>query len=73
MLNAKLLTKFFDNLILEWSTIIYDDCFRDSISTDEVIQDELRNLFAIGEGEGYGLHPFSELFSGGYYELVAIR
>lgn len=44
-----------------------------SILTDEVIQDELRKLFSSGEGEGYGLHPFDEVFGGSYFELVATR
>lgn len=72
MLDAKLLTKFFNILIFKRFAIIYDDKFRNSIANNKIVQDEFRNIFPSGEGEWNGLHSLGELFCGSYYEFMTI-
>jgi hypothetical protein len=68
----ELFTKLINILILERSPIISDDRIGDSISANDIIQDERRDLF-IGHGcQRDNFNPLCEIFCGCYDELMPI-
>ena len=62
-----------DFLILKWAAIISNYGLRDTIPTDDIIQDKSRNLFSGNVCHRNGFNPLRKVLSGSNNELVSIR
>ena len=64
MLNLELFTEISDYRVIEISTIVCDDSLRDTITTNQVMLDELCHHILGNRSKGGNLNPLREVING---------
>lgn len=73
MLNMKFIINMADFLIPKWAAIIGNYGLRDTIPTDDTVQDKIRDLCVGNVCHTNGFNPLRKVLSGSDDEFVAIR
>lgn len=72
VLDMEFLVELADFLVFKWEAIIYDYGLKDSIPTNDVVKDELRNLYASNVGHRNSFNPLGKVFGHNNDEFMTI-
>ena len=73
MLYFELLAELSDHLVIQIGTVVCNDSFRDAVSTDQVMPNELCHDVLGYCGVGSCLNPLREVINGNQDEAVSVR
>ena len=73
MLDFEILTQLFHHFVVEVGSIISNDPFRNTVSTDDLVLDKPGNHLLGDVGVGSSLYPLGEIIDGNEDESMAIR
>lgn len=72
MAYFKFTAQFTNFFIFRRSSIIRDNDLRDTVPTNDLVQNELGDYRTRYSGKRHGLYPFGEIFSGRDYKIMAV-